>query len=226
MAQKRQQSKNVRAEIAATAARMIANGTAGGFEGAKRKAARELGAENSQNLPDNLEVHNALAEYLTLFHADTHGTRMLLLREAALKAMEFLEIFEPRLTGSVLYGTACDHSAIHLHLSTPELEAVTRYLIERRLAYDFTEARFRFRRSTAMQSVPLFKLIIVEQRFELAVFPTEGAMRHPLSPIDGKPMQRAAIPAVARLISSGQVFNSLWFSVIHAARPFCTPMRR
>ena len=219
MAQKQQQSKNVRAEIAATAARMIADGTAGGFEGAKRKAARELGAENSHNLPDNLELHNTLAEHLTLFYGDTHETRVLLLREAALEAMEFLEIFEPRLTGPVLYGTACDHSAIHLHLFSPELEAVTRYLIERRLAYEIIEARFRFGRSTAMQSVPVFNLIIAGQQFELAVFPTEGAMRHPLSPIDGRPMQRAAITAVARLISSGRVFNSVWLSVTHTKMP-------
>ncbi len=185
---------------------MIVDGTAGDFEGAKRKAARELGLDSRRHLPDNLELHRAVADYLALFHGEQHESRLLRLRECALEAMAYFNRFDPRLTGPVLYGTACDHSAINLHLFSAELEAVTRFLLERRVHYELSESPFRFGRADSAHNIPVFKLMMREA-IELAVFPIEGATRHPLSQIDGKPMSRIGTRALTGLIHSGKVFN-------------------
>jgi hypothetical protein len=206
MARKHRQSPATRLEIATTAARMIVDGTAGDFEGAKRKAARELGLNSRRHLPDNLELHTAVADHLALFHGEYHESRTLRLRKAALEAMELFGCFNPRLTGPVLYGTACDHSAINLHLFSAELEAVTRFLLEHRIHYDLCESPFRFSRTDRAHNIPVFRLITSEL-IELAVFPNEGATRHPLSPIDGKPMYRIGKAALEGVIQSGKVFN-------------------
>ena len=206
MARKPRPSSVTRFEIATTAARMIVDGTAGDFEGAKRKAARELGLDQRQHLPDNLELHHAVADYLALFHGEHHESRLLRLRKAALEAMEFFNRFEPRLTGPVLYGTACDHSAINLHLFSAELEAVTRFLLERHMHYELCESPFRFTRVDPAHNIPVFRLVMLEH-IEIAVFPIEGATRHPLSPIDGKPMYRIGTQALTGLIYAGKIFN-------------------
>ena len=184
MARKQRYSPTTRFEIAAAAARMIVEGTAGDFESAKAKAVRDLGLDSRCRLPDNRELHHAVADYLVLFHGEAHELRLHRSRLAALEAMELFDQFNPLLAGPVLYGTACDYCEVNLHLFSPELEAVTRFLLERRIHYELRESPFRFSRSDTTHSIPVFKLMRPDD-LELAVFPIEGAMRHPLSPIDG-----------------------------------------
>lgn len=176
------------------------------FDGAKRRAARDLGQDPGRNLPDNLEVHRAVADYLALFGGAAHAERLLEKRRAALAMMERLDGFRPRLAGPVLYGTAPAHAPVNLHLFAPEVEAVSRLLLERRVPYRLTDAPFRFRRGNAPERVSVFELDYDEECFELAVFPDEGSGRHPLSPIDGRPMRRASSRALEALIASREVF--------------------
>src|SRR5476649_2136446 len=64
----------LRAEIAAAAARLIAQDGAD-YLSAKRKAARQVLGEaqaNEQLLPDNAQIENEVRLYHTLFKADTH----------------------------------------------------------------------------------------------------------------------------------------------------------
>lgn len=198
--------RHTRAEIAARAARHIVDGSAADFETARRKAARECGAEGARDLPDNLELHRAVAEYLQLFHGAAHDARIMRLRAAALAAMEFFAPFEPRLTGPVLFGTACEHAAIDLHLASDEVEAVTRHLLERRRPYELGERVLRVAGVDGMQRLPTFGLELAGEPIEALVLPVRGGLRVPLSALDGKPVKRAGLAAVRALLDSGQTF--------------------
>ena len=118
MARKHRQSRSARAGIAATAARLLAIGSASDFDAAKRKAARELGQDERRNLPDNREVHDALVDYLALFGGAGHEARISHLRRIALDAMAGFDAFRPRLAGPVLHGTALEDSPVTLHVFT------------------------------------------------------------------------------------------------------------
>lgn len=76
------------------------------YTSAKRKAARQIGAPDTHNLPDNDEVERALRDYQALYQRDEQIVRLRQLRQQALEAMHLLEPFHPYLTGSVLNGTA------------------------------------------------------------------------------------------------------------------------
>jgi len=98
-------------EIAAVAARLIAEDGCD-YASAKRKAARELLGNSARGrLPDNALVEKALRRYLRTFDSERHAERLGALRRAALQWMERLATFEPHLVGAVLNGTATEQDA-------------------------------------------------------------------------------------------------------------------
>ena len=65
-----------RERIAATAARIMAEDGIDSFALAKRKAARQLGAPDTEAMPRNEEVEEALHAYRALYQADEHPQRV------------------------------------------------------------------------------------------------------------------------------------------------------
>src|SRR5262245_6582154 len=108
---------NLRRALAQEAARIMAEHGISDFFVAKRKAAERLGVpDGGAVLPKNTEIEAALAEYQRLFGGASHAESLHAQRRAALSAMRYLREFEPRLVGSVLSGTATEHSEVQLHL--------------------------------------------------------------------------------------------------------------
>jgi hypothetical protein len=131
----------VRAEIAAVAARMIAQDGAD-YGSAKRKAARQvLGEDNpaASILPDNAQVEAELRQYQALFQGAAQAARVHALRLVALEVMEALARFTPYLTGPVLNGTAGSHDDIHLQLFAESAKEVEIFLLNRNLNIDISE---------------------------------------------------------------------------------------
>src|SRR5205823_9987467 len=104
----------MRTRIAAAAARIMAEDGVDDFALAKRKAARQLGALDTQALPRNDEIEAELRAYRALYHADEHAHVIEELRRVALEAMRALERFRPYLTGPVLKGIAGPYAEIDL----------------------------------------------------------------------------------------------------------------
>lgn len=126
----------LRAEIAATAARLIAEEGCE-YAQAKRRAVHELiGDERTSAMPDNGEVERELRRYLQFFEAQTHAKRLSGLRGLARSMMERLAEFEPHLTGAVLNGTATQHSDIHLHLYVDSAKDVEIFLMNAGVDFD------------------------------------------------------------------------------------------
>lgn len=127
---------DLRAEIAATAARLIAE-DGYDYAQAKRRAVHELlGDQRVTALPDNAEVERELRRYLRFFDADAHPKLLAALRLMAADTMEQLSEFEPHLTGAVLNGTATEHSDIHLHLFVDSAKDVEVFLMNEGIEFD------------------------------------------------------------------------------------------
>src|SRR5579864_1521763 len=133
---------NLRRALAQEAARIMAEHGIRDFLIAKRKAAERLGVHDAGAvLPRNVEIEAALAEYQRLFGGESHVAVLNAQRRAALNAMLYLQEFEPRLVGSVLSGTATEHSDVQLHLFAERAESVTLKLIDEGIPHEVTEKR-------------------------------------------------------------------------------------
>src|ERR1041385_3340096 len=91
MARKSNRQTAMRTRIAAAAARIMAEDGVDDFALAKRKAARQLGALDTQSLPRNDEIEAELRAYRALYQAESHPEGTTELRPVALDAMSVLE---------------------------------------------------------------------------------------------------------------------------------------
>ncbi len=110
-------STDLRQELAAAAARLVADGGLD-YASAKKKAVRQvLGNAHlpKGSLPDNDAIDAALLEHLELFDAE-HAPRVAQRRRTAAVLMQRLEAFRPYLTGAVWKGIVAEHAPIHLQL--------------------------------------------------------------------------------------------------------------
>ena len=131
----------MRVRIAAAAARIMAEDGIDDFGLAKRRAARVLGAPDTESLPANEEVEAALRDYLALYQAQSHPERVEELRQLALEAMESLEQFHPYLTGPVLSGLAGPYASIDLQLFPESSKDVELFLLGRNIEYQAVDER-------------------------------------------------------------------------------------
>ncbi len=190
---------NLRLALAQEAARIMAEHGIGDFLLAKRKAAQRFGVTDGAVLPKNTEIEAALAQYQRLFDHDSHTESLQAQRRAALATMRWLREFEPRLVGAVLSGTATRHTQVQLHLFADCAESVALKLIDLGLAHEVTEKRVRMDPARVL-AYPGLRFQIEGQSIEAMVFPLEGIRQAPVSPVDGRPMRRAAMAEVEALL--------------------------
>ena len=72
MGRRTNRQTDMRARIAAAAARLMAEDGIDDFALAKRKAARQLGASDTESLPRNDQIEAELHAYRALYQADEH----------------------------------------------------------------------------------------------------------------------------------------------------------
>jgi hypothetical protein len=119
----------MREQLAHQAAKLMAEDGITDHAHAKRKAARQLGAADTQHMPSNQEIDEALHSYRVLYQHDSHPGILHQLREEALTSMRLLVEFHPYLIGSVLSGTAGELSDINLMLFSDDAKAVLLFLL-------------------------------------------------------------------------------------------------
>jgi len=190
---------SMRARIAAAAARLMAEDGLEDFALAKRKAARQLGAEDTQSLPKNEEIETELRAYQALYQNEEQRERIQYLRQRALEAMQLLERFRPYLAGPVLSGTAGRYSDIDLQLFTDDGKAVEHFLLSRDIAYDVADER-RFAGDRA-RAVSVLKVDWRGVPINLAIYTLKEERGVLKATLAGRPIERAGIQAVAQLLS-------------------------
>ena len=201
MGRKNSRQHGMRARIAAAAARIMAEDGIDDFALAKRKAARRLGAADTEALPANEEIEAELRAYRALYQAEEHPERIAELRWIALQAMRELERFRPYLTGPVLTGIAGHYAQIDLQLFPESAKEVELFLLERNIPYGAADGRrYAGDRARAVAVLSLdwrgapLRLSVFDLRDERLALKTTQA---------GRVMLRAGIAEVGALVESG-----------------------
>ena len=189
----------MRTRIAAAAARLMAEDAIDNFALAKRKAARQLGAADTESLPTNDEVESALRDYRALYQAEEHPERIAELRRVALDAMRALERFSPYLTGPVLKGIAGPYAEIDLQLYPDSTKDVELFLLERNIPFNTAETR-RFSGDRA-HAVSVFKLDWLGAQLRLSVLDPRDERIALKSSQAGRVMDRAGIAEVGQMLA-------------------------
>jgi hypothetical protein len=189
----------LRARVAEEAARIMREQGIRDFLLAKRKAASRLGVVDRNALPGNQEISEALAAQQRLFGGAEHHDNLRALRTVALRAMDLLQPFHPRLVGSVLSGTATPHTDVSLHVFAPTPEEIAFRLMERGIRYRTGDRRVRLANGDHA-TFPTYQFDAPEVPVEATVFPEHALREAPLCPIHGGPMHRARREEVAALL--------------------------
>ena len=192
---KRQQ---MRETIAHLAARLMAEDGIQDYAAAKRKAARQIGAPDTQSLPGNDEIERALRAYQDIYQKDEQRQRLRVLRELALSMMKLFADFNPHLTGSVLSGTAARHADINLQLFTDNEKDLEHFLLNRKITYRRADRRFRV--GDSYRSVPVFMLLGEDAAIDITVLTSSDLRNAPRGPAGGGLSERARIEQVEALL--------------------------
>ena len=200
---KEQKSKqhHMRTRIAAIAARIMAEDGIEDFATAKRKAARQLGAGDTQCLPNNDEIEVELRLYQSLYQGEEQRERVRFLRSQALAAMELLADFKPYLTGPVLKGTAGRYADVDLQVFADSGKELEIFLLNRTIPYETSESRYYT--GNQERAVSVLSLDWRGTPVRVAVYsPGDERRSVKTSPL-GRPLERAGLDAVRILVASG-----------------------
>lgn len=200
-------SREMRNRIAQLAARLMAVDGVDDYALAKRKAARQVGAPDTRNLPTNDEVEHALFAYQNLYQADEQRARLAHLRSRARDMMRLFAPFNPYLTGSVLSGSAGKYTAIEIHLFADSVKDVEMFLINRQMTFRSHERRIYV--GEEMRNVPHFTLSTDDADFDVTVFDLRD-LRQPVRPTaDGKAFERVRIEWLDSALAERESLPSL-----------------
>ena len=181
---------NLRREIAALAARMIAEDGISDYGFAKRKAARQLGAVNADELPNNAEIDAEVRTYLE---------RQQVMRIAAAEVMRELDAFRPYLTGAVLEGTAGRYAEVEIDLFPESAKEVEIFFLNHAVNYEHREPRRN--QPDAPEAILVFDWGDVPVKLRIYSPDVERLTRR--SPHGARQMERARLATVEALIKQG-----------------------
>lgn len=188
----------MRRNIASLAARMMAEDGIADYGFAKRKAARQLGAPDTEALPTNAEVEVELRAYQSIYQGEEHKDRLRELRQIALEVMRMLEEFHPYLTGPVLDGTAARFAEVELELFPDSPKEVEIFLLNRNVSFDQKEPR----RTGGETPEAILRFEWRDAVVSLAIFPAAAERSQRRNPRTGKSAERGRISMVEALLNA------------------------
>lgn len=195
----------MRQRIAHSAARLMAEDGIEDFGLAKRKAAKQLGAADTRNLPDNAEVEAALRAYQQLYQADEQEQRTRALRLHAADMMRELGRFNPHLVGPVLNGSAGRYATIELQVFTDSVKDVELHLLNRGMTFRTRDEKFWV--GDEVRMTPVHEFETDDARFEIAVFRTEDARVTIKSSAEGRTIDRMKLDGLEQVLAQSHASN-------------------
>lgn len=192
----------MRRDITSLAARLMAEDGITSFGLAKRKAAKQLGVPDSEALPANQEIEEALREYLNIFQPDELQERLTLLRREALEIMRQLEMFKPYLTGPVLDGIAGRYTEAEIELFADSAKDVEIFLLDHGIRFEYADIHHNGTATHgADQLEARLRLEGKETTLLLSIYPFSLERVHRRNPHTGQVAGRAGIEAVSALLA-------------------------
>jgi hypothetical protein len=193
-------NNQMRSHLAYLAARLMAENGIQDYGAAKRKAARQAGVPDTRDLPDNQEIEAALKTYQSLYQADEQPAILRDLREIAVSAMERFTRFNPYLVGSVLTGTAGEHSDINLHLFADSAKEFEIYLLNEKCEFELETRNFKL--GERQEAVPVYRIEHDGEIISAAVFERDDERIMQKYKADGRSVERAKIAEVKALLGA------------------------
>jgi len=194
----------IRDYIACEAARLMYEEGVREYRDAKRKAAKRFGPEKAlslgSHLPTNAQIHEEFVRLLSTREEDLLLERLLRLRLAALSYLELFAEFSPYLVGSVLSGAVTNQSDIDIHLFASSLEEVTDLLVRQDI--DFETETVPIRKGGKITYYTHLYLEDAGVVVECSVYPVGEKNNRTVSSITGKPMERAGLKQLKKLIAA------------------------
>jgi hypothetical protein len=92
---------------------------------------------------------------------------------------------------------------VNLHLFAEGAEPVVLHLMDRSIPHRVGERRLRYEPNRLI-SYPVVHFVAGHREIDVVVFPLNGIRQSPASPVDGRPMRRAAIEEVESLLNEYQ----------------------
>jgi predicted nucleotidyltransferase len=183
--------------LAEEAARLMAEGVESEYLHAKERAASMLGLSSQARLPTNRQIKEYIGQFTKNELGPEQTARQLqAMREIAEEIMSVIENNDPFLIGSTLTGEIRNGSDIDLHAYCDDYRE-----LKDSLAFSGYEG-------AEEELVENIKGSFVHLRWyegpypvEITVYPWSWRHIEMISSVTGKPMKRAAIGAVRRLIS-------------------------
>lgn len=192
-------SSKLRRQIAWQAARLMYDRQESEYYRAKLKAAQRLGQGwiKPADLPSNAEVRDEIQALARQLEGSSRFDDLRQMRLAALRMMQRLAPFRPRLIGSVLTGHIRHGSDIDLHLFSDTAEAITHLLDHDGLSYQVTRKRVR---KAGEEQTYTHIHVRSDYPFELTVYSPEKHRVVFKSSITGKPIERATIAQLEQFL--------------------------
>ena len=193
--------RGARRQVAVEAARIIAQQGFIDYDGARRKAASRLRVTDKKCWPDNAEIAQELEVYRSVFQADDRPATLQRLRRSAVRAMELIEEFEPRLVGAVRDGSAGDHSPVVLHATADSAKNVAIRLLDHRVSITSDERRLRLSGGDVMVR-PVIRFVVGGVEIEVVLLEHADRSRPPLDHVSGKPDRGLGLDEVRNILES------------------------
>ena len=193
-------NNQMRSHLAYLAARLMAEDGIQDYGAAKRKAARQAGVPDTRELPDNQEIEAALKTHQSLYQAEQQPIILRDLREIAVRAMEHFARFNPYLVGSVLTGTAGEHSDINLHLFADSAKEFDIFLLNEKSECELETRNFTLNERT--EAVPVYRLELDSAVIAAAVFERDDERIMQKYKADGRTVERAKLAEVKVLLGA------------------------
>jgi len=194
----------IRGLIAYEAARLMYEDGVREYRDAKRKAAKRFGPEKAlslgSHLPTNAQIHEELARMIAAREEDLLPERLLRLRLTAVAYLELFSDFSPYLVGSVLSGAVTSRSDVDIHLFPDATEAVEDLLKRRGIPFE-TET-VPIRKGGVITDYTHIYLEDEGTVIECSVYPAEQRRNRTVSSITGKPMERANLARLRKIIAT------------------------
>ena len=105
-----------------------------------------------------------------------------------------------RLVGPLLQGLATPYSEVQVQVFPDEPEQVAVLLQEHGIPYEEADRRLRYG-GDRQAAAPVFRFVAGDTAVEITALPPQAAREAPLSPVDARPMKRAGVQEVERLLA-------------------------
>lgn len=181
------------------AARLMIEENVSQYLDAKKRAAKRLFGKPMKHLPSNQAIADEIYRQTQLINTEDLQQQLLEMRRLAIKVMDALQDFSPRLIGSVSTGRIRESSDVDIHVFTDSIEHLSIFLDH--LGWQYEQEKVTIYQKGKLIDYQHFYLWF-DYPVELSVYSAKEIRHNTKSSIDGKSIKRLSVSKVRELLDS------------------------